>query len=242
MSSEDSRPGGAKPPPPANDPAPARGEGTTLTDEMLTSLLARAMAAEQRVAELEMESQRGHGEAASHARVMAAEARVVEVEEEMSKLREQTLRALAEAENTRRRLGRELEEGLKYAVANFAREIVAVGDNLRRALDTLTQEARAADPKLEQFAQGVELTEREFITILERHGIQRVAAIGQPFDPSLHQAIAQLETTEHAPGTVMQVVQAGFTLHGRILRPALVVVAKARAEGSPPGTSVDTTV
>jgi molecular chaperone GrpE len=242
MSSEDSRPGGAKPPPPANDPAPARGEGTTLTDEMLTSLLARAMAAEQRVAELEMESQRGHGEAASHARVMAAEARVVEVEEEMSKLREQTLRALAEAENTRRRLGRELEEGLKYAVANFAREIVAVGDNLRRALDTLTQEARAADPKLEQFAQGVELTEREFITILERHGIQRVAAIGQPFDPSLHQAIAQLETTEHAPGTVMQVVQAGFTLHGRILRPALVVVAKAAAgDAPPPGTAVDTT-
>jgi molecular chaperone GrpE len=176
------------------------------------------------------------------ARVLAAEARAAELEDEHAKLRDQALRAMAEAENTRRRLARELDEGLKFAIANFAREIVAVGDNLRRALDTLTAEARAADPKLEQFAQGVELTEREFLTVLERHGIQRVAAIGQPFDPAVHQAIAQLETAEHPPGTVMQVVQAGFTLQGRILRPALVVVAKAPAgDAPPPGATVDTT-
>jgi molecular chaperone GrpE len=115
-----------------------------------------------------------------------------------------------------------------------------VVDNLRRAVETAPPEARAGDPKFEQFAQGVELTEREFMGILERNGIKRVSPAGQSFDHNLHQAIAQAESADHPAGTVVQVVQAGYTLHGRILRPALVVVAKTPATPANPGANVDT--
>ena len=229
---------------PGDDAVPGRAGSQTMAEDMLAGLLARAMAAEAKVAQLDSELRvkpRDPTQALVE-RTAAAEARSIAFEEETAKAKDQALRALAEAENTRRRTQRELEESVKYAVSGFAREIVGVVDNLRRALDTLTAEARAEDPKLEQFAQGVELTEREFLAILERHGIRRVDAAGQAFDPNVHQAIAQVDAPDHAPGTVVQVIQAGFMLHGRILRPALVVVAKAAAGGGPaPGAAVDTT-
>ena len=171
-------------------------------------------------------------------RISELEARVAAAESEAAGARDQALRALAEAENTRRRVQREAEDREKYALSGFARELTAVVDNLRRALETLPAEARSSDARLDQFAQGVELTEREFMAILDRNGIKRVHPYGQAFDHNLHQAIAQAESTDHPPGTVTQVVQAGYTLHGRILRPALVVVAKAAA--ATPGGSVDT--
>lgn len=173
------------------------------------------------------------------ARAVAAEARATELEAEQTKLKDQALRALAEAENTRRRAQREIEDRERFALTGFARELTNVVDNLRRAMETLTAESRAADPKLDQFAQGVELTEREFMAILDRHGIKRLVPSGQPFDHNLHQAIAQTESADVAPGTVLQVVQAGYTLHGRILRPAMVVVSKAAAASQAP--NVDTT-
>jgi molecular chaperone GrpE len=171
-------------------------------------------------------------------RISELEARVAAAESEAAGARDQALRALAEAENTRRRVQREAEDREKYALSGFARELTAVVDNLRRALETLPAEARSSDARLDQFAQGVELTEREFMAILDRNGIKRVHPHGQAFDHNLHQAIAQAESADHPPGTVTQVVQAGYTLHGRILRPALVVVAKAAA--ATPGGSVDT--
>lgn len=176
------------------------------------------------------------------ARVAEAEARLAEAEAEQAKLKDQALRALAEAENTRRRAQREIEERERFALSSFARELTSVVDNLRRALETVPPDARSADAKLNQFAEGVELTEREFMAILERNGIKRVAPNGLPFDHNLHQAIAQAESRDVAPGTVMQVVQAGYTLQGRILRPALVVVAKAPPGETPPGATVDQTV
>ncbi|MBM3521418.1 MAG: nucleotide exchange factor GrpE [Alphaproteobacteria bacterium] len=172
------------------------------------------------------------------ARALAAEARASEFEAEVSRLKDQALRALAEAENTRRRAQREIEDRERFALTGFARELTSVVDNLRRALDMVSAEARAADPKFDQFAQGVELTEREFMAILDRHGIKRVVPNGQPFDHNLHQAIAQVESTTAAPGTVIQVVQAGYTLNGRILRPAMVIVAKGSAAGSAPSVDV----
>jgi len=175
------------------------------------------------------------------ARVAEAETRLAEAEAEQAKLKDQALRALAEAENTRRRAQREIEERGRFALSSFARELTSVVDNLRRALETVPPDARSADAKLNQFAEGVELTEREFMAILERNGIKRVAPNGLPFDHNLHQAIAQAESREVAPGTVMQVVQAGYTLQGRILRPALVVVAKAPAGETPPGATIDQT-
>lgn len=176
------------------------------------------------------------------ARIAELEARLAALEDEAGKARDQALRAMAEAENTRRRIQRDAEEREKFALSGFARELTSVVDNLRRALETLPAEARTGDARLDQFAQGVELTEREFMAILDRNGIRRVNPLGQAFDHNLHQAIAQAESAEHAPGMVMQVVQAGYTLHGRILRPALVVVAKAAGAGTAGATTAGAAV
>lgn len=182
----------------------------------------------------------GDREGALAARIAELEGQVAAAEAEQAKLKDQALRAMAEAENTRRRIQREAEEKERYALAGFARELATVVDNLRRAVETAPPEARGGDPKFEQFAQGVELTEREFMAILERNGVKRVSPAGQSFDHNLHQAIAQAESAEHPAGTVVQVVQAGYTLHGRLLRPALVVVAKPPGPAPQAGTTVDT--
>ena len=167
-------------------------------------------------------------------------ARIAELEAEIARLKDQALRALADQENTRRRAQREIEDNSKYAVSNFARDMLPVGDNLRRALETITADARAADPALAKFAEGVELTERELLNILERNGIKRVDPVGQPFDHNFHQAVMQVENANQPPGTVVQVFQPGYTINGRLLRPAMVTVAKGSGAGAP-GAKVDTT-
>jgi molecular chaperone GrpE len=167
-------------------------------------------------------------------------ARIAELEAEIAKLKDQALRALAEQENTRRRAQRDVEENSKFAVSNFARDVLPVGDNLRRALETITAEARAADPALAKFAEGVELTERELLNVLERYDIKRIDPVGQPFDHNLHQAMMQVDNANQPPGTVVQVFQPGYTIHGRLLRPAMVTVAKGSPAGTP-GAKVDTT-
>jgi len=166
-------------------------------------------------------------------------ARIAELEAEVARLKDQVLRALAEAENTRRRAQRDIEENSKYAISGFARDILPVADNLRRAIESVSSEARQADERLDKFVAGVELTERELLAILERHGIQRFDPTGQPFDHNFHQAMMQVDSPTHAPGTVVQVFQAGYTIHGRLLRPAMVTVAKGSgAEAT--GARVDT--
>ena len=164
--------------------------------------------------------------------------RVGELEAEVRKLKDQALRAMAEAENTRRRAQREIEENNKYAVSNIARDVLPIADNLRRALDGISEEARKADERLDKFATGVELTEREFLATLERHHIKRIDALGKPFDHNLHQAVMQVDAPDRAAGTVVQVLQSGFTIHDRLLRPAMVAVAKGEATGA--GTKLDT--
>jgi molecular chaperone GrpE len=167
------------------------------------------------------------------------EGRLAELEAEVARLKDQALRAMAEAENTRRRTQREIEDNNKYAVANLARDMLPLADNLRRALDTLSAEERAAGEKLEKFAQGIELVEREFLATLERQQVKRVDPLGQPFDHNLHQAVMQVEAADKAAGTVVQVLQPGYTIHGRLLRPAMVVVSKGGP--SSPGAGIDTT-
>src|SRR5215469_3800416 len=158
--------------------------------------------------------------------------RVAELEAEITKLKDQALRAMAEAENTRRRAQREIEENNKYAVSNIARDVLPLADNLRRALDGISDEARKADERLDKFATGVELTEREFLATLERHHIKRIEALGKPFDHNLHQAVMQVEVPDKPAGTVVQVLQSGYTIHDRLLRPAMVAVAKGEATGA----------
>ncbi len=166
-------------------------------------------------------------------------ARIVELEAEVTRLKDQALRAMAEAENTRRRTQREIEDNNKYAVSNIARDILTVADNLRRALDGIPADARKADERLDKLATGMELTEREFLSTLDRYHIKRVDPLGQPFDHNLHQAVMQVEAPDKPAGTVVQVLQSGYTIHGRLLRPAMVAVAKGEATGA--GNKVDTT-
>ncbi|MGE0251157.1 MAG: nucleotide exchange factor GrpE [Dongiaceae bacterium] len=141
--------------------------------------------------------------------------------------KDRLMRALADAENAKKRIEREKEDIAKYAVASLARDILTVADNLHRALLAVTAKDKEADPHLKNLSIGVEATERELQSTLERHGLKKVEPLGQSFDYNFHQAISEIETTEKPPGTVMQVLQAGYTLNERLLRPALVIIAKA---------------
>ena len=162
--------------------------------------------------------------------------------QEAAQLKDQLLRALAEAENVRRRAQREREDAAKYAIANFARDVLQVSDNLHRALEAIPAAALAEDEALKSLHEGVSATERQLDAALERQQVKRIWPMGEKFDANLHQAMFEVQTTEQAPGTVVQVMQAGYLIHDRLLRPALVGVAKQPAGDAPPaGTGkVDT--
>jgi molecular chaperone GrpE len=142
-------------------------------------------------------------------------------------LKDQLLRALAEAENTRRRSQRDREETARYAAAPLAKDIVPVADNLARALATVPPEALAEDEALKNLVDGIAATERQLLAALERHDIKRIDALGEKFDSHRHQAMFEMPGTGKPAGTVVQVLQAGYMLHDRLLRPALVGIAKA---------------
>jgi len=162
-------------------------------------------------------------------------AKVAAIEAEMAKTKDAALRAMADAENMRKRAEREIAEREKYAVSKFAKSLLDVADNLRRALDNVSAEALAADPSLAKLVAGVELTERELLQAFERNGVVKVELAGKTFDPAIAQAVAQVDAPGHAAGTVVQVFQPGYTLHGRILREAMVTVAKGA-----PAAGIDT--
>jgi molecular chaperone GrpE len=168
--------------------------------------------------------------------------REAELAADVARLNDQLLRALAETENTRRRLEQQAEERGRYAVSAFARDVLAVADNLRRALDSIPADKLAADELAKKLAEGVELTERVLIAALERYGVKRIAAHGQRFDPHLHQAMMEVETDSAPPGTIVHEMQAGYTIHDRLLRPAMVSIAKAGAGIQPGAAGVDTKV
>lgn len=162
--------------------------------------------------------------------------------QEATQLKDQLLRALAEAENVRRRAQRDREDAAKYGIANFARDVLQVSDNLHRALDAIPAAALAEDETLKNLHEGVSATERQLDAALERQQVKRIWPMGEKFDANLHQAMFEVPTAEHEPGTIVQVMQAGYLIHDRLLRPALVGVAKQPAgEAPPPGTGkVDT--
>jgi molecular chaperone GrpE len=154
---------------------------------------------------------------------------------EAEQYKDQALRALAESENVRRRLQREREDTQRYAVADFAKEILPVVDNLRRALDAIPADARASDKFLESLASGVEMTERQLLAAFERFKLAKIEPRpGERFDAARHQAMFEVPDSGHPSGSVVQVVQPGYMLHDRLLRPALVGVAKAGAAAQDP--------
>src|SRR6266571_1346910 len=153
------------------------------------------------------------------------EERLALVETELADTKDRLLRALAEAENVRRRFQREREDTQKYAISGFAKDLLSAVDNLRRALDAVP-EAEVADSRTRSLLDGVAATERELLAALERHGVKRIDPKGERFDHNFHQAIFEAERPGAPAGTVIEVLQPGYVLHDRLLRPAMVGVAK----------------
>ncbi|MEE4350384.1 MAG: nucleotide exchange factor GrpE [Pacificimonas sp.] len=169
-----------------------------------------------RKAEGEDETAEGYAEAAD-------EQRLTELESENAALKDRLARALAETENVRRRLEREKTDSSAYAITGFARDLLSVSDNLTRALDAAAQDEVVNKGLLE----GVQATHRELMRIFEKNGITKVEAVGAGLDPNLHQAMMEVEASdEHPAGTVVQELQPGYTIKDRLLRPAMVSVAK----------------
>ena len=165
-------------------------------------------------------------------RVAELQRALAESENKAGELKDQLLRALAETENVRRRVQRDRDEALKFATTGLAKDLLPVADNLRRALEAIPKEALETDEALRTLATGVEMTERLLLAALERHQIKPIEALGQKFDSNLHQAMFEVPGTGEPAGTVVQVLEAGYTINGRLLRPALVGIAKAEATAS----------
>ncbi|WP_084798228.1 nucleotide exchange factor GrpE [Pleomorphomonas koreensis] len=160
--------------------------------------------------------------------------RIAALEKEAADLKDQLLRTLADMENLRRRTEREIADARTYAVTNFARDMVGAADNLTRAIAAVDAEARASgDAALIALVEGVELTERELMKALEKHGISRVDPAGEKFDPNFHQAMFEVPDPSVPAGTVVQVMQVGFKIGERVLRPALVGVGRGGPKAAP---------
>ena len=185
--------------------------------------------------------------ASSGAEAAAGEAvstveRLAAAEGEVARLKDEYLRALAEVENVRRRAARDRQEAGQYAVSSLARDLLSVADNLQRALTSVAEGARRQDPALDALMSGVEMTEKELLAILDRYGVKRIAAEGQVFDPHVHEALYEIPDASVPHGTVLQVVQPGYTIHDRTLRPARVGIARGGPKpGTPPETGPEAT-
>ena len=201
----------------AEDEAEAAGAEAAAADDEAT--VADAAPAEAEAADAEAEAG-------------APEPDAPQEEDALGELRERLLRTMAELENTRRRGEREREETAKYAIAGFARSVLTVADNLRRAIASVPEEARESEA-LKPLLEGVEMTERELLRAFERHGIKAVEPLGEKFDHNFHQAMFEIESDGQPPGTVVQVMETGYVIADRLLRPAMVGIAKARPDPDP---------
>jgi molecular chaperone GrpE len=163
-------------------------------------------------------------ETASEAPELAEHDRLAELEKELEEARQQVLYAQAETQNVRRRLEQEKVSAANYAATGFARDMLSVKDNLDRALDAIPEELRQ-DEKMKGLVTGLEVTAKELDAVFQRNGISRIEAMGQPLDPNRHQAMVEIPSDEE-PGMIVQEMQAGYMIKDRLLRPALVGVAK----------------
>ena len=174
------------------------------------------------------ETENGQGKPAGQNDAVAEADPVAVAKREAAEYKDRLLRTLAEMENLRKRTEREVADARLYGIASFAREVLAVADNMHRALSTIGPEVRAGgDAQVTALIEGVELTERELLKALEKSGVTKFSPQGEKFDPNLHQAMYEMETTEGPPGYVAQVIQAGYMIGDRVLRPAMVAVSKA---------------
>ena len=154
---------------------------------------------------------------------------------ENASLRDRLLRALADAENVRRQADRAIAEARKFAIADFARELLVVVDNLQRTIDAIESKAASQNAAL---LEGIGATQRIFTQTLNRFGVHEIEALGRRFDPNLHEAITEVDDPSQPPGTVVRVVERGYTIHDRLLRPARVFVAKRHTSPAPESDDV----
>ena len=182
--------------------------------------------------EADMIAAEAASEAASDAQTAAAEAaeasaaRIADLEDALAAAQQEALYAKADVQNVRRRAEKEVADAHAYSATKFARDILSVADNIGRALDLIPAAARE-DDAWKGLIVGLEATGRELSAVFERNGIRRVESMGQPLDPNLHQAMMEIPTDDAAPGTIVQEIQPGYMIKDRLLRPALVGVAKA---------------
>jgi molecular chaperone GrpE len=156
----------------------------------------------------------------------ASAARIAELEAQLAEMKNEALRHLADAENTRKRAVKEREDTAKFATAKFAKDMLDVADNLQRALQAIKPEQVEADPALKNLVVGIEATERQIMSVFERFGVKKIEAQGQRFDPNLHQVVNEIDAPDKEAGTILHVLQTGYMIHDRLLREAMVAVAK----------------
>lgn len=181
-----------------------------------------------------------HADAAEH---YSNADEVAQLKEQIATMREQMMRALAEAENTRKRSIKEREDAGKYAIQKFAKDLLDVADNLRRAVEAIPDDLKSIDPRIEGIVGGIEATERELLKSFDKNNIVKTEPLDEQFDPNFHEVMFEAPVPGKAAGTVIQVVEPGYVLNGRILRAAKVGIAKADENTSPAPdniTSIDT--
>ncbi|MGH1377526.1 MAG: nucleotide exchange factor GrpE [Alphaproteobacteria bacterium] len=171
-------------------------------------------------------------------------ARITILEAELERTKELMMRTVAEAENGRKRAMKEREDASKFAVTNFSRDMLNVADNLRRALDAIPPELEEQNPQVKNLTDGINATERELLRSFEKNGIQKVTPMGERFDPNFHEVMFETPMPDKEAGTIIQVIENGYTLNGRILRPARVGISKSVAPESTgeAGSKIDTQV
>ena len=157
------------------------------------------------------------------------------LEEQVSELKDQLLRSVAELDNYRKRAEREKEQLRKFGIANFAKDLLSVADNLRRAVESGPSDLEGADESVKNLIVGVEMTEKELLNALEKNGVRKIDPAGEKFDYNFHQAMFEVESDKEEPGVVMQVLQPGYAIEDRVLRAAMVGVSKSNAPDQPEG-------
>ena len=218
------------PPEPANDSEAAADSGPATADSEPDAADTAAGGAES--AEPDAGPEAGEGEAPA---LTEEQQRIVDLETEVAELKDRALRALADADNARKRAARDVADSRKYGATGLARDILSVADNLGRALQAVPEISREEDENLFNLRAGVDMTRQEMLQALERHGVKKVTPeTGERFDHNRHQAMFEVPTDELAPGAVAQVVQDGYVIHDRLLRPALVGVARKPPEEPAP--------
>lgn len=172
----------------------------------------------------------------------SADERVQQMATEMAELKDRSLRALADAENTRRRAQRELNDARKYAASGIIKDLLNVSDNLQRALESVPPELRDGDEQVKNLVVGVEMVAKDLLSAFEKHGVRKIEPLGEPFNHEFHQAMYEVENTGKPSGTVVEMLQPGYVMHDRLIRPAMVAVAKGNPDGPPESHErVDTT-